>query len=911
MTKSKKFLLTTVCALMLTLCTALGGISLTARATNVPFKNDGTWFAAPDLGGEIPSVWTFNEDGTLTSTNTAFTGNMLMTTNADLVGDYAIEAIFQGSNNTEVRNEINMGFTPWYLDANNYVIVYMKWQPDKGFNLINIQTAYKQNGGDLSWGDCWLDFAYKDTLFTLKPTDSIKMRVEKRLNATNGTDEYFVTVSSGDISETPSNRGIAMSVPYCAKPAYVGLYTNNDTVKISNFKTESVTDSGVYKTVAEGTVAKSSVKDGWTANEGNFTVKAAGADSALNQAIKNNEIANQNYAIAYTANCGANGNQLSILPLYRDENNFVRFVIDKTATGANVSVDGKAAGVAFSETGAAFNEEIDWANVNISASRVGSEFGLRINGKAAMSYANSAFIVGANVGFGAGGDNVTFVDVKITSLEYNAYDWFAIGEWWASAQTKDSVAIVKDAESGKTNLTLAAISDKTKVTGAYIDSGKYDQITLTAEFGGEVGVGYGFYTDYVDNNNYNIVWIAEGKVTINSMKEGAQTTVSEANLPAEFDGTKKNVVSVSVEVGEVKVVLNEKEIITAKTEALAGNNTVKVGVVACGGTVTAENFVVDGFWPYKTRTIGAWNLNGARINSWQAENNRIIADGSFGTGFKASMATSATEYTPANGYYFGAKVTVTNLYASEWKTGIMPYYKDGGNHVFVWLSQWAGNVTTITMTAQLGGKAVGNEWRETQIAYTMEGAVNYIEVYVKGDAVYVYLNKSFAPTVTTSFEGLGAQPAAQIGLNNFNTSAVFEEVTVSENRIFTEKGKPQIEKIGSVPTTAKKGEAVKLPVFSATGVGGTIANVTVVVKDENGKEYAIEKNMFTPDNSGKYFVTVTATDAWGNTETQNYEIQVEKTGGCGSAIGSVYGMVLVAAAVAIGLLLFVKKKENN
>ena len=215
------------------------------------------------------------------------------------------------------------------------------------------------------------------------------------------------------------------------------------------------------------------------------------------------------------------------------------------------------------------------------------------------------------------------------------------------------------------------------------------------------------------------------------------------------------------------------------------------------------------------------------------------------------------------------------------------------------------------MTAQLGGKAVGNEWRETQIAYTMEGAVNYIEVYVKGDAVYVYLNKSFAPTVTTSFEGLGAQSAAQIGLNNFNTSAVFEEVTVSENRIFTEKGKPQIETIGSVPATAKKGEAVKLPVFSATGVGGTIANVTVVVKDENGKEYAIEKNMFTPDNSGKYFVTVTATDAWGNTETQNYEIQVEKTGGCGSAIGSVYGMVLVAAAVAIGLLLFVKKKENN
>ena len=242
MTKSKKFLLTTVCALMCTLCTALGGISLTARATNVPFKNDGTWFAAPDLGGEIPSVWTFNEDGTLTSTNTAFTGNMLMTTNADLVGDYAIEAVFQGSNNTEVRNEINMGFTPWYLDANNFVIVYMRWQPDKGFNLINIQTAYRQNGENLSWGDCWLDFAYKDTLFTLKPTDSIKMRVEKRLNVSTGLDEYFVTVSSGDILETPSNRGIAISVPYFNKPAYVGLYTNNDTVKISNFKTESVTD---------------------------------------------------------------------------------------------------------------------------------------------------------------------------------------------------------------------------------------------------------------------------------------------------------------------------------------------------------------------------------------------------------------------------------------------------------------------------------------------------------------------------------------------------------------------------------------------------------------------------------------------------------------------------------------------
>ena len=916
MTKNKKVLLTTACSLALTTMLGVGAATLNAQATDVPMSNDGTWFPAPDLETtEIPACWTFNENGTLTSTNTGFTGNMLMTTNKDLVGDYAMEAVFQGSNNTEVTQEINMGFTPWYLDANNFVLVYMKWEQAHGFNLINLQTAYKQNGGDLQWGDRWLDHDYANTLYTLKPTDSIKLRVEKKYNADFAVDEYFVTVSSGAISETPSNRGIAMSVPYAAGQATVGLYTCKDVVTVSDFKTESLTESGVYKSVADtlGTTAKSSAANGWAFSGGRYTVNAAAGNSAANQAVMQNEFAEENYEISYTANCGENGNQLSVLPLYRDENNYVRFVIDKTQTGANISVEGKSAGTAFSQEATAFESAIDWTNVQVSASRVGSGFTCKINGENAASYTNIAFTKGANVGFGAGGDSVSFSGVKVESLEYHEYDWFTLEDWFASAKTKENVSIVKDAESGKYTLTLQAPADETKYTAAYTDSERYDLVTLNGKFkGAAADVGFGFYTAFIDDNNYTLVLVANGKVALKSMKEGTLTIVKEENLPADFDATKENILFVSAEYDSVKVVLNETEILSGTVAALAGDSTIQAGAAALGGTVTVEEMTVDGFWPYRDRTEGVWNLSGARIGSWTVGDTAIEADGSYGTRFKDSIALTPTQYNPADGYYVGTKLTVTELYNSEWKTGIAPYYKDGNNHVYVWLSQWAGNTTTITITARLNGAAVGNEWRETQVSFTMKDAPNYLEVYVHGDAVYVYLNKSYAPTVTTSIDGLRLQPAAKIGLNNFNTSAKFEEVAVSNERIFTEKGTPTIETIGSVPTTGKAGEIVKLPVFSATGVGGTAANVTIVVKDAEGKEYAVEKNGFTPDHGGRYTVTVTATDAWGNEESKTYNIDVEKSGGCGSAVsaaGIAGASALAAVALTIGAVVCVKKRR--
>lgn len=925
MTKNKKVLLTTACALALTTTLGVGVATLNAQATDVSMTDDGTWFRAPDLEGTgIPATWTFNGDGTLTNTNTAFTGNMLMTTNADLVGDYAVEAVFQGSNNTEVTKEINMGFTPWYQDAKNYVIVYMKWQIDHKFHLVNIQTAYVQEGvnnGGMNWGDTWLDHGYETTLYSLTPTDSIKMRVEKKYNAGTGLDEFITTVSSGSISVTPANRGIALSVPHAAKQATVGLYTCNDTVTVSNFKTESLTETGVYKTVNDslGTTAKSSAANGWAFSGGNYTVNAAAGDSAANQAVMQNEFAAGNYEVSYTANCGTNGNQLSVLPLYSDENNYVRFVIDKTTTGANVSVEGKAAGTAFTKDAAAFTGTVDWTNVQISASRVGSRFACKINGATAASYSNTAFKKGANVGFGAGGASVSFGNVKVEELEYQAYDWFSFDEdWFASAKTMESVTITEgvDEESGNGNgkytLTLQAPADETKYTAAYTDSDRYDLVTLSGKFTGTADAGYGFYTAFIDDDNYTLVLIADGKVTLKSMKEGTETTVEEENLPAGFNAAEENLLYASAEFDRIKVSLNGTEILTGTVAALAGSNTVKAGAVALGGTVTVKEMTIDGFWPYKTRTEGVWAMNGSRLNSWTVGDTAIVADGSYGTSFKNSIALSPTQYNPADGYYVGTKLTITELYESEWKTGVMPYYKDANNHVFVWLSQWANGSTTITITARLNGAEVGNEWRETAVAYTMKDAPNYLEVYVHGDAVYVYLNKSYAPTVTTSIEGLRLQSAAKIGLNNFNTSAKYEEVAVSNERIFTEEGTPTIETIGSVPTTGKAGESIKLPVFSATGVGGTAANVTISVKDADGKDYAVEKNGFTPDHDGKFTVTVTAKDAWGNEETKTYEIDVEKSGGCGSAIGAagIAGVSAIAAIVlTVGALVAAKKKR--
>lgn len=763
MNSKKKGFAALGCTLALACCLSAG--TVTAFADEVPSAPAATttWFKAPEDGDGLPASWTVNDDGTVTGTNTAFLGNLLLTTNENLVGDYAVEATFKGSKNTEVTEDINFGIVPWFQDKANYAIVYLQWRPENKFNMINVQTIAFENGVQTPWADHWLDFLYTDTLYQLNPTDTITVRVDKTLNETATADTYKVTVSADKngtaISKSPATIDFTVSAPHAAKQAMAGVYTWNDTVTVSNFSAQSLTQSGIYKSVSDGfgTTGRSTSAEGWAYGNGAYSVDATAGNSLQNQAVLKNEYAAGNYKVSYTANCSetlgraVGQNELSIVPLYQSEKNYVRFVATQTETGAAVTVDGKANGEAFSQEAVAFTGSIDWTNVALSASKQGTTFTCSINGTEAATYTNEAFNDGASVAVGAGGAAVSFGNLEIVSLEYVPYDWFAVNDFYASAAAKEDVRIVET--DGKLSVGLSSSADATQYTQVYKSSGMYNEVSVSGKFVATEGASYGLYLSFTDKDNYVLVLISNGKAAIKSVVGGAESVVAEADLPGDFTVTGENLVKATAKFAEVTVELNGTVVVSGEVALLGESETGNIGLVAIGGDVEISEFAVDGFWPNRDRTEGDWTLRGRRIGTWSVGEASVTADATHGTDFLNTIATTNTQYSPAEGYYVATAVTITELFNNEWKTGVMPYYKDADNNIFVWLSQWSGGATTITIRGVLNGKIVGNEWRETSLAYTMENAVNYLEVYVHGDGIYVYLNKSFAPVVTTSFEG--------------------------------------------------------------------------------------------------------------------------------------------------------------
>ena len=111
-------LCTLLIALVMSLCAA--GAMLAFAATDVSTSSQDDWT-------DVPPTWQFTEDG-IVGTNEGFLSNYLLTETDDTVGDYSVTATFTGTA-SQVTKQIHFGIVPWYLDAQNYVIVYGQWKP--------------------------------------------------------------------------------------------------------------------------------------------------------------------------------------------------------------------------------------------------------------------------------------------------------------------------------------------------------------------------------------------------------------------------------------------------------------------------------------------------------------------------------------------------------------------------------------------------------------------------------------------------------------------------------------------------------------------------------------------------------------------------------------------------------------
>lgn len=936
-------LCTLLIAFVMSLCAA--GTMLAFAATEVPTSSQDDWT-------DVPPTWQFTEDG-IVGTNTGFQQNYLLTETDDTVGDYSVTATFTGTASA-IEGEINMGIIPWYLDAQNYVIVYLQWTKNHSTNLCDFQVLYFRDGSMSAWNDHWLDYD-ESNLYSLKPTNTITMTVSKEY--AEGKDNYSVTISgTNDLGEQVSktflteNDKFDVSVPHAGTQAKVGLYTCNDTVTVTDFATNSLSGTGEYKMVSgTDTTGKSATATGWSYADSAYTVDASSGTAADNQAIYQNTNTAGNYAVSYTANCtAASGNVLSVLPYFASDDNYARFVITQAASGAELAIEGEANGVAFDETFAAYEGAIDWSSVDIRATKVGANVNLYIGSDAETPVATytTSFTDGANVGFGAAGGSVTFANVQTAPEGYQPYDWFISGAYYMSAQAEDSITV----EDGSVTMTVDP-DETTNYTRFYTASNRYNNVTVSGSFTvteNAANASYGLYLYYVSDTEYVSAVVTANKLTLTAVSGGTPTvwthtfatpiTLTEEHtlaVAATFD-------AVTVTFDGQAVTFDDETAAEVEVAMLAGLETCNVGMLAMGGSITAD-FAVGGFTPYQSMTSGSWSVSGARLNSWT-----VSSDGSTlsnatagGTTFKQTNAlTTSPLVVPSEGYYLATAVQVTEQINSEWKYGFIAY-SGNGVEIYVWLSQWAGNSTTITMNGTRNGGDIDNPWRETNVPFSLTD-INYFEVYVHGDTVDVYLNRQFVPVASTTFAGLGNETAGQYGLNAFNVAATFDDVQISTERIFTIEDNVIINIGSSFPTTGTVGKAVNLGVITASlETQGTSVPTQITVTGPNDESVTVTGVRFTPETAGTYTVTITAEDAWGNSATETRTITVTEgttdpgtdpdnpgtdpddpgtdpndpeEPGDGLSTGAIIGIILgcaAAAAVVVIVVIVVKKKKAD
>ena len=895
MSRTKKYCAFAASALLACmLTTGVGVLGANAQAggetKSVPSETEAWEF--------VPASWSFTEAGAV-ATGTAFQSDYLVRSDENAVGDYTVSATFRGTISSPNGKEVNIGIIPWYRDAKNYVITYLQFRD--GVNLNDFQTLCfldgrqygTEAGGVNSWNDHWFDAnGCLDTVGTLDPANEMTLKMEKRFDAASGRDNYTLTLSGTNSQETYVTKtfnadAYSISAPYAAEVAKVGLYSCHDTVTFSDFTVTPAEGSANYRSVAGSDAsARTPNAMGWTYADGNYTVDGStGSTVADTQAIVPNPNAEKNYSVSYTAECaGESGNVLSILPYYADENNFARFVLTQKEGGADVAIEGKVAGTAFNQSFEAYTGTIDWKNVALTASKIGKDVFLYLGDVRLATY-TTEFTGGVRVGFGAKG-NITFKDVETKAEEYVPYDWYTKDNYTISDRDMRSVLI-----DGNT-ITMAVDQAATQATRFYTPAGNfYNRIAVSGKFTvteNVAGAIYGIYQYYVDDNNFVRVDVTAEKIALTATQNGEATTY-ESTFAQAIDLATEHTLAIQAEFDAITVTFDGTEVEFesaadgVRIPMLETLESANVGAFAKGGSVTITEYGVSGFSPYNGQEENGWSIYGARLNTWTvSEDGKTLSnnlDG--GTNFMSTNALRASELAdPAKGYFIGMTVQASVLSGGEWKYGVVPYYKDNDNNLYVWLSQWADGATNICIHARANGAPVfgGTGFLETQVNFTMT-EINYLEIEVTEDgSVNIYLNKSRTPTATTQIEAFAAMGAGLYGVNSFNVAATFADIAISAERIYSVKNEVIINIPSNFPTTGTVGEAVNLGVITASleGDGGIAPAPVITVIGPDNESVELSGVRFTPTKAGTYTVTITATDSWGNSATETKIIVVSE-----------------------------------
>lgn len=912
---------------------------------------EATWVAS---GAD---AYTIDENGVISmdNANPSKNVNFFLTDSYNAYGDYTISTTSKGTLSLPVSGAADAGIVPWYVDSDNYIVIYMAWGDgcDRPSEMRNLQITGLVDGKNpfVKKGAVWSSSQWNDVWangISTPPGATNNLSVTKKLSSTRDSVvfEYnYNDILTGSIEFRDLYK-------YFMQESKVGVYAFGDSFTIENFNfVPSPSETSLYELGNGVAVSENqSIKN----DNGNLVFDTREATShVFNKYVETNSYGTNPFEQSLTLNVEESKATSAIYatPFYEDEYSYLNAGIKIENGTTYAGFDGRITTNNKSKLATTTISEfvtIDGVDLTdllrIRVRKSADTFKLFINDELAHEYVNTHFSSGSSnrkmYGYSLLGVKGTIAINELAEF-FDPFSWLETElngrTWYISANETNSVTY--DETTATYNILENAVAPE-KPTMAYRNSGRYGNVTVEAKIKSALPAGLIAYLG--DIKNYINVYLMEDAIKIISSNNG---TVSENNYPFE-----EAVTVSSTEDNHLKTVIVDKllsvyvnDVLVLKNKAFSFidlHNVASIGITSIGVTATYTELKFSGFQPLTPIDKGDFTFFGQRPDSWTYDQEKAIIQNKLiegvPNGWKATNALYKNE--ESKDLFMGSAIQVLNRTGNEYKVGIMPYWKDADNHLIVWFSQWEGSGSKINATCRINGRVVGSEWREIDIGVDMM-KVNYLEAEIAGDVLKVYVNKSFSPNFTTTFDGFSNRDM-ELAFTGFQVGngmeAKFTEFTmVSERRVYGLYEQPIIEEIGSRITEGTVGERIKLPVYTASNTQGDALEAVVTVLDPNNNPVTLDKNGFTPEIAGTYSVKVTCVDSWGTeAEPIEYTISVSEAEpdeepddpivpdepenpdepastnkGCGGSI--IASSILLTISAGIGAALLISRKRKK
>lgn len=899
-------------------------------------------------------------DGAITlNSNTDKNQGYYLTSDYDAYGDYTISATFKGTVSFPSSKETDIGLVPWYIDSNNYVLVYMNWSnTDRPNQLREIQITGKIGGSNLiikgkenttwtskQWNDNWTDGN------VTKQNQDNTLSVTKTRTSSGESDLFTVYVNGTQLAYLE----VRDTVRYDYKKSKVGVYGYNDTITFSDFSFASNKTAGQFAGFDAGVL---STTDAVEVSSSGYSISAASSGSETAYLVDNiNAASGYQIDLGLAKTTGNTPTEISAVAYYENEYTYLNagvFYDNGTLVAGFDGLITQSITTALNQT--EISQLVALSNLtldeitSIKVTKSSSVFKLYVNEELITSYSNAFFVSGTSgadklYGFKTEGYSGTISLDNNTYKEEYVYLTQNMGGKTYYVSSKDDGGVTYS--SGTFNFGENAITagNSNKLASVYTGSSRYGNVSISAKFVTSEDTVYGLNAYLKDVDNYTRVYVKDGKLYIDEVADGTSKSSSQS-LPAEYVNAsiEGHTMETSVNEGILTVTLDGTKIVEGEEISVDYHSEANVGFVVGATTATVSAVAIDGFEPLDPIDRDGFTFFGQRVDSWSYDKENGVISNKLITGVENGWKATNALYpnTEKKDLYIGANIQVSKMEGTEWKVGLMPYYKDADNHVIVWFSQWSGAGTKIVVTARLNGQTIGSEWRESGDVGVDMSKENYLEAKIEGDKVSVYINKSYTASMETTVEGLSNRNM-EMAFTGFQVGngmqATFKEFTmISDKRVYGFEEKPQLIETGARKTTGTVGTSIALPIYTAENSAGDFLTPVVSVTDPVGNAVTVSKNRFTPESEGNYTVRVTCTDSWGNeADPIEYTIAVTaagggssssndsssssqgsstssesgSSGGCGGSIAATGGIVAALAAAGIGLAAYKKKKEKK